>query len=815
MSFIDVIIPLPIKQTFTYRVRDAEAAFLRPGMRVVVPFGRNKLRTALVFGVGADALPEYETKEIDQILDQQPIVTKTQLSFWQWMADYYMCTLGEVMKAALPGAMLLESETFIQLLNPEPDQWPELSDAEYLVMEALCTQPRISIDEVRAILSRNSVMGVIYALIDRGLVAAQEQLDDKYKPLVRPFVRLNPEILNETRLNQVLEGLSRAPKQRELLLFLLSKPHEEEIQQAQLLKSSQSNSSVLNALVDKNFVVIKRRAVDRAPVHEGPTEDLSALSPAQQQALGEIKAYFEQGSICLLHGITSSGKTRLYMHLMQEVLAKQQQVLFIVPEIALTTQLIMRLQRFYGPHVGVYHSRQSSAERVELFQKVKQRDPSVQIVVGARSAIFLPFGDLGLVVLDESHEPSLKQHNPAPRYHGRDAAIMLAHRHGAKVLLGSATPSLESFSNTQQKKFGLVSLNQRYGGVLPPDIELVDLSEQYRKKLMKHHFSAPLIQAIEQVLSRGEQVVLFQNRRGFSALIECLTCGHVPQCPDCDVSLTYHSHQELLRCHYCGHEQGVPHNCVTCGGHELDRIGLGTQQIEQTLTALFPEARLARMDQDTTKGKYAFTRLIERMNQGEIDILVGTQMLAKGLDFDRVSLVGILNADQLMNFPDFRAQERAFQLMSQVSGRAGRRGVQGRVLIQTYSPDHPLLRQVVNGDYTTMYQQQNEQRRQFQYPPYCKLIRVTIKHRELGLCQSAATWLYKVMEQKLGTLVLGPVAPPVSRIRNQYIQQLLIKVPQEQSLSGTKVFLTKVLQRFTLQKEFARVSVSFDVDPIH
>ncbi len=815
MSFIDVIIPLPIKQTFTYRVRDAEAAFLRPGMRVVVPFGRNKLRTALVFGVGADALPEYETKEIDQILDQQPIVTKTQLSFWQWMADYYMCTLGEVMKAALPGAMLLESETFIQLLNPEPDQWPELSDAEYLVMEALCTQPRISIDEVRAILSRNSVMGVIYALIDRGLVAAQEQLDDKYKPLVRPFVRLNPEILNETRLNQVLEGLSRAPKQRELLLFLLSKPHEEEIQQAQLLKSSQSNSSVLNTLVDKNFVVIKRRAVDRAPVHEGPTEDLSALSPAQQQALGQIKAYFEQGSICLLHGITSSGKTRLYMHLMQEVLAKQQQVLFIVPEIALTTQLIMRLQRFYGPHVGVYHSRQSSAERVELFQKVKQQDPSVQIVVGARSAIFLPFGDLGLVVLDESHEPSLKQHNPAPRYHGRDAAIMLAHRHGAKVLLGSATPSLESFSNTEQKKFGLVTLNQRYGGVLPPDIELVDLSEQYRKKLMQHHFSAPLIQAIEQVLSRGEQVVLFQNRRGFSALMECLTCGHVPQCPDCDVSLTYHSHQELLRCHYCGHEQGVPHNCVTCGGHELDRIGLGTQQIEQTLTALFPEARLARMDQDTTKGKYAFTRLIERMNQGEIDILVGTQMLAKGLDFDRVSLVGILNADQLMNFPDFRAQERAFQLMSQVSGRAGRRGVQGRVLIQTYSPDHPLLRQVVNGDYTTMYQQQNEQRRQFQYPPYCKLIRVTIKHRELGLCQSAATWLYKVMEQKLGPLVLGPVAPPVSRIRNQYIQQLLIKVPQEQSLSGTKVFLTKVLQRFTLQKEFARVSVSFDVDPIH
>ena len=503
------------------------------------------------------------------------------------------------------------------------------------------------------------------------------------------------------------------------------------------------------------------------------------------------------------------------MHLMQRFIAGGKQVLFIVPEIALTTQLIRRLQRFYGPQVGVYHSRQTPAERVELFQKVKKGDPSVHIVVGARSAVFLPFKDLGLVVLDESHEPSLKQHSPAPRYHGRDAAIMLAHLNSAKVLLGSATPSLETYYNAQQNKFGLVSLNERFGGATLPTIELVDLAEQYRKKLMRQHFSAPLITAIEETLSRKEQVVLFQNRRGFSAMIECLTCGHIPQCPDCDVSLTYHSHQEVLRCHYCGHQQGVPHACMACAGPQLDRIGLGTQQIELNLQSLFPAARLARMDQDTTKGKHAFTQLIERMNQGEIDILIGTQMLAKGLDFDRVSLVGILNADQLMNFPDFRAQERAYQLMSQVSGRAGRRGIQGRVIIQTYTPGHQLLQQVVAGDYKAMYDQQSQQREQFQYPPFCKLIRVTIKHRDLKLSQAAATWLFKVIEQKMGSLVLGPVAPPVSRIRNQYIQQLLIKVPQQQSLSKTKGFVTKVWQRFIAQKEFARVSVSFDVDPVN
>ena len=815
MPFIDVIVPLPINQTFTYSVREAEAAFLRPGMRVVVPFGRNKLRTAIVYGVGAQEVTEYQTKEIDQILDKTPVVTQNQLSFWQWMARYYMCTLGEVMKAALPGGMLLESETYIQALPTNPSDWNDLSDAEYMVMEALSSQPVLSIDEVRSILARNSVMGTIYALIDRDLIAVKEHLNDKYKPLIRRFVRLNPDILTDTPLKQSLEGLTRAPKQRALMMYLLSRPHHEEIQQSVLLKATDTTSGTISALADKQFILIEDHAVDRIAPHKGPTQALSDLSQAQKAAFENIKSTFDQYNVCLLHGVTSSGKTRVYMHLMQEYLKRDQQILFIVPEIALTTQLITRLQRFYGAHVGVYHSRQTPAERVELFQKVRQGDKAVQIVVGARSSIFLPFKDLGLVVLDESHEPSLKQHSPAPRYHGRDAAIMLAHLHGANVLLGSATPSLETMYNVQQNKFGLVSLNERYGGAMMPTIELVDLGEQYRKKLMREHFSAPLIQAMEEALSRNEQILLFQNRRGFSAMIECMTCGHIPQCPDCDVSLTYHSHQELLRCHYCGYQQGVPQSCAACGQHELNRLGLGTQQVEQTLATLFPQARLARMDQDTTKGKYAFAKLIDQMNQGDIDILIGTQMLAKGLDFDRVSLVGILNADQLMNFPDFRAQERAFQLMSQVSGRAGRRGIQGRVILQTYSPDHELLKQVVTGDFEDMFAQQSQQRAQFEYPPYCKLIRLSIKHRELSLCQSAATWLFKVIQQKLGTHVLGPVAPPVSRIRNQYIQQILIKIPQKQSLPQTKHFILKVWQRFLAQKQFARVNVSFDVDPIH
>ena len=814
MPFIDVIIPLPINQRFTYRVREAEANFLNPGMRVVVPFGRNKLVTALVYGVLLDERPKYQTKEIDQILDHEPIVTTDQLKFWQWMSEYYLCSMGEVMRAALPGSLLLESETYIVALQTDSEQWSELSDQEFLLMEALSAQPHLSIQDIRDILSKNAVMRVVQALMEKGFVSIQEHLKDKYKPLKRKFVKLHPDALELALNNGLFNELNRAPKQRELMTFMLSRPHDEFILQSELIQATKTNAAVISALIKKSRLIVEEQILDRIPKFKGAVESLSVLSEDQQKALQAVNNVFDSGRPCLLHGVTSSGKTRLYIHLMKDYLDQGKHVLLIVPEIALTTQLIGRLQKFFGSEVGVYHSRQSPAERVELYRRVKDGSAEGRIIVGARSSLFLPFNNLGLIVLDESHEPSLKQHSPSPRYHGRDAAIMLAHQYGAQVLMGSATPSLESYFNAKKNKFGLVELTQRFGGIELPDIQVIDLGEQYKKKLIKHHFSSPLIEAIEQALNKNEQVLLFQNRRGFSALIECLRCGHVPGCPDCDVSLTYHSHQQVLRCHYCGHQSGVPALCSACGGNELDRVGLGTQQIEEALVELFPQASVARMDQDTTKGKYAFASLIDQMNQGTIDILVGTQMLAKGLDFERVTLVGILSADQLMNFPDFRAHERAYQLMSQVSGRAGRRQARGKVIIQTYQPDHPLLKQVVTGDYQNMFEQQNKQRSQFLYPPYSRLIRITVKHRALPVSQNAARWLAQVLSQQMAPNVLGPVAPLVGRVRNQYLQQLMIKVPVHQSLSNSKLFIEKVRQKFLSQKAFSQVSLTIDVDPI-
>ncbi|KRO66824.1 MAG: hypothetical protein ABR84_03165 [Cryomorphaceae bacterium BACL21 MAG-121220-bin10] len=499
---------------------------------------------------------------------------------------------------------------------------------------------------------------------------------------------------------------------------------------------------------------------------------------------------------------------------MDQYLQQGQQVLFMVPEIALTTQLIGRLQYYFGAKVGVYHSKYSNAERIELYHKVAQGAASAQIIIGARSALFLPFKNLGLVIVDEAHEPSFKQYNPSPRYHGRDAAIMLAHQHKAKVILGSATPSLESYQNALQGKYGLVTLSERYGKVMMPEIVLIDLKEKYKKKRMNGHFSDQLIEAINEVLREGQQVLLFQNRRGFAPVVECLTCGVAPQCPDCDVSLTYHKHKEQLCCHYCGFHQVMPSDCHACGSTTLDHKGFGTEQIETELMELFPDKVIARMDQDTTRGKHAYAKLMDRMDDREIDILVGTQMLAKGLDFEHVQLVGVLNADHLLNFPDFRAHERAYQLLSQVSGRAGRRQKRGLVLIQSYDPNHRILQQVSTCDFEGMFFEQKEQRHQFKYPPFYKLIKVTLKHRDFAVVDKAGFWLTQVLNRGLAPHVLGPVSPSVGRIRNQYLKTLLIKIPQDQSPSKIKAYMHKALQRFAAQKEFARVQVVMDVDAL-
>ena len=815
MPFIDVILPLPIKQTFTYQVREAEAAYLCPGMRVVVPFGKNKLHTGVVYGVLTHDPPNYQTKEIDQILDTSPSVTLEQIAFWEWMAGYYMCSLGEVMRAALPSALLLESETHIAINTALDIAEIDLSDDEYLVLQALQAQPMLSINDVRSILDRTSVMGILQGLINRDLVLLQETLYEAYKPLVRRYVRMVPSYLEEAQMQLMLIQLERAPKQRETILqLIMATQASEEIETLALQKKSNATSSVINALADKGYVSIYEKEKQRNIYQGDAVHEFGGLSAPQQEAFDEICAAHSKLDVCLLHGVTSSGKTEVYIQLMDQYLQQGQQVLFMVPEIALTTQLIGRLQYYFGAKVGVYHSKYSNAERIELYHKVAQGAASAQIIIGARSALFLPFKNLGLVIVDEAHEPSFKQYNPSPRYHGRDAAIMLAHQHKAKVILGSATPSLESYQNALQGKYGLVTLSERYGKVMMPEIVLIDLKEKYKKKRMNGHFSDQLIEAINEVLRDGQQVLLFQNRRGFAPVVECLTCGVAPQCPDCDVSLTYHKHKEQLCCHYCGFHQVMPSDCHACGSTTLDHKGFGTEQIETELMELFPDKVIARMDQDTTRGKHAYAKLMDRMDDREIDILVGTQMLAKGLDFEHVQLVGVLNADHLLNFPDFRAHERAYQLLSQVSGRAGRRQKRGLVLIQSYDPNHRILQQVSTCDFEGMFFEQKEQRHQFKYPPFYKLIKVTLKHRDFAVVDKAGFWLTQVLNRGLAPHVLGPVSPSVGRIRNQYLKTLLIKIPQDQSPSKIKAYMHKALQRFAAQKEFARVQVVMDVDAL-
>ena len=613
----------------------------------------------------------------------------------------------------------------------------------------------------------------------------------------------------------MLIQLERAPKQRDTILqLIMATQASEEIETLALQKKSNATSSVINALADKGYVSIYEKEKQRNIYQGDAVHEFGGLSAPQQEAFDEICAAHSKLDVCLLHGVTSSGKTEVYIQLMDQYLQQGQQVLFMVPEIALTTQLIGRLQYYFGAKVGVYHSKYSNAERIELYHKVAQGAASAQIIIGARSALFLPFKNLGLVIVDEAHEPSFKQYNPSPRYHGRDAAIMLAHQHKAKVILGSATPSLESYQNALQGKYGLVTLSERYGKVMMPEIVLIDLKEKYKKKRMNGHFSDQLIEAINEVLREGQQVLLFQNRRGFAPVVECLTCGVAPQCPDCDVSLTYHKHKEQLCCHYCGFHQVMPSDCHACGSTTLDHKGFGTEQIETELMELFPDKVIARMDQDTTRGKHAYAKLMDRMDDREIDILVGTQMLAKGLDFEHVQLVGVLNADHLLNFPDFRAHERAYQLLSQVSGRAGRRQKRGLVLIQSYDPNHRILQQVSTCDFEGMFFEQKEQRHQFKYPPFYKLIKVTLKHRDFAVVDKAGFWLTQVLNRGLAPHVLGPVSPSVGRIRNQYLKTLLIKIPQDQSPSKIKAYMHKALQRFAAQKEFARVQVVMDVDAL-
>ncbi|MEW5675788.1 primosomal protein N' [Flavobacterium enshiense] len=811
--FTEVVLPLALAKTFTYQVSEAEYEYLKKGMRVAVPFGKSKIYTALVIDLHQNPPALYQAKEIHQILDESPVVNEIQIEHWKWIASYYMCSIGEVFKSALPTGFLLESETIISAPKEFVIDAKELSDSEFLIYEALQQQSSLKVEDIIAVLGKKNVFPILNAMLAKNALVLQEEVTEKYKPKLTRYIRLQEQFLQQEQLMELMEILSRAQKQRELVMhyFQLQAKEKKPISVKKLLEEAGSTSAVVKSLVDKEIFEEYYLAEDRVSFEKEDEVGFN-LSLPQQKAFDEIRTSFDDHAVTLLHGVTASGKTEIYIKLIEEYIESGKQVLYLLPEIALTTQLVTRLTAYFGNQVAVFHSKYSNNERVEVWNQVLQNSEKAKIVIGARSALFLPFNDLGLIVIDEEHEQTFKQFDPAPRYHARDAAIVLASSHKANVLLGSATPSLETYFNVKAGKYGLVELFERFGNVVLPDIYLVDLKDKYKRKRMNGHFSDDLLEAMTESLSNGEQVILFQNRRGYSPFLECMTCGHVPQCPSCDVSLTYYKFKNQLRCHYCGHSIANPTHCHACQSVDLSTKGFGTEQIELELKSLFPEKTIGRMDQDTTRGKYGYEKIIDAFKNQEIDILVGTQMLAKGLHFDNVTLVGVMNADNMLNQPDFRSHERAYQMMMQVAGRAGRSEKRGKVIIQTYNPYHNIIQQVVSNDYIGMFKEQVYDRHNFKYPPYYRLIKLTLKHRDFDKLKEGSLWIYNVLVQQLQLPVLGPEEPAISRIRNEYIRTILIKIPTQQHLGNTKKTIQRVLNSFEAIAPYRAIKISVNVD---
>ena len=813
MHFIEVILPLSLPKTFTYSVSESEYNYIKPGMRVAVPFGKNKIYTALVVASHNNPPTLYEAKEIHQILDEKPIVNQFQIDHWQWIASYYMCNIGDVFRGAMPSAFILESETIISHKQGDAIDESELSDDEFLIYEALQHQSSLKVQDIMAILNKKNIFPVVQKLLNKNVLSLQEEMQEEYKPKLIRYIRLHENYSTDESLMALLDSLKGA-KQKEVLMhyFQTNAQEKKPISVKHLTEISKLTTATIKALVDKNIFEEYYIQEDRVNFDKNKKENNLNLSEAQQKAFLEIKESFLSKEVSLLHGVTSSGKTEIYTKLIEEFIAQGKQVLYLLPEIALTTQLVSRLTQHFGNEVAVFHSKYSNNERVEVWNQVLENSEKAKIVIGARSALFLPYSNLGLIIIDEEHEQTFKQQDPAPRYHARDAAIVLAQAQKAKVLLGSATPSIETYFNAQSGKFGMVSIQERFGKAPLPEVELVDLKENYFKKRMKGHFSLTLIEAITEALALGEQVILFQNRRGFSPVLECITCGHIPQCTSCNVSLTYHKFKNQLRCHYCGYSIAKPTNCHACSSVDISAKGFGTEQIELELAELFPTKNIKRMDQDTTRGKYSFEKLIDSFKNREIDILVGTQMLAKGLDFDNVSLVGIMNADNMLYHPDFRAFERSFQMMTQVSGRAGRSDKRGKVIIQTYNVNHNVIQQVTHNDYVGMYKEQLYERQIYKYPPFFRLIKLTLKHKDFEKLKEGSMWLYQVMQQNLNVPVLGPEEPGINRIRNEYIRTIMVKIPQDSSISSTKKTIQKILNSFDVVPQYRTIKVTANVD---
>ena len=761
---------------------------------------------------------EYEVKEISTVLDTSPILLPGQFRFWEWLADYYLCTQGDVYKAALPSGLKLESETIVEY-NPDFEADAPLSEREQLVLDLLAKEPEQCVTKLEKESGLKNILTVIKSLLDKEALFVKEELRRTYKPKTEARVRLAADASGEENLRRIFDELERAPKQLALLMKyvelsgVLGDGASKEVSKKELLQRASASPAIFNGLVEKQIFEVYYQEIGRLNRLVGKTVELNVLNEHQQRAYHEIMQSFQEKNVCLLHGVTSSGKTEVYIHLIEETLRQGRQVLYLLPEIALTTQITERLKRVFGSRLGIYHSKFPDAERVEIWQK-QLTEEGYDIILGVRSSVFLPFRNLGLVIVDEEHENTYKQQDPAPRYHARNAAIVLASMYGAKTLLGTATPSVETWQNATTGKFGWVELKERYKEIQLPEIIPVDIKELHRKKRMTGQFSPLLLQYVREALDNKQQVILFQNRRGFAPMIECRTCGWVPKCKNCDVSLTYHKGINQLTCHYCGYTYQLPRSCPACEGVELMHRGFGTEKIEDDVKLIFPEASVARMDLDTTRTRSAYEKIIADFEQGKTDILIGTQMVSKGLDFDHVSVVGILNADTMLNYPDFRSYERAFQLMAQVAGRAGRKNKRGRVVLQTKSIDHPIIRQVMTNDYEDMVAGQLAERQMFHYPPYYRMVYVYLKNRNETLLDVMAHTMAEKLRALFGNRILGPDKPPVARIQTLFIRKIVVKIEQNAPMSRARELLLRVQREMIEDERFKSLIVYYDVDPM-
>ncbi len=836
--------PLAVPKPYTYAVPEELVPLLKIGIRVEVQFGGQKLYAGLILKIHHKD-PGHRVKPLLSIIDNAPVLNEKTLRFWQWLADYYCCSMGEVMDAALPANLKLASERRLVLSPLYDGNMGGLDDKEFLIAEALSIQETITIDDVRKILNQKTVFPIIKRLLEKKVIYLYEEMEEKYKPkrvacvrLAEPY-RSNPELLQEA-----FELCAKALRQTEALMAFvqLSRQHRAEdggVLRSEIYKKASIDASVLNAIAKKGIFELYEREVSRLGGYEEELSEADTLSDQQIRALQAIHAHFKEKNTVLLHGVTGSGKTRVYVELIKEAIGRGEQVLYLLPEVALTTQIINRLQKIFGDRVAVYHHRITHNERVELWQKVQQFgsetssptiDPPPQsksgtlaaldtatghCILGARSALFLPFEKLGLVIVDEEHDTSYKQNDPAPRYSGRDAAIYLAHLHGTKVLLGTATPSLESYQNAKSNKYGLVEMTERFGGIELPQITIVDAKEEVKQRKMQSHFTSVLLEELKAALARGEQAILFQNRRGYAPTLRCTTCGWHSECIHCDVSLTYHKFRHNLQCHYCGYQIALAYTCPACGGFDLKLQGFGTEKIEDEIKIYLPDANIGRMDYDAVRTKDSHTRIINDFEEKRLDILVGTQMVTKGLDFENVGVVGVISADQLLQFPDFRSGERGFQLITQVAGRAGRRGKRGKVIVQAMNVAHPVLREVLDNDFHAFFGREIMERKAFEYPPFTRLIKITLKHKKPDVLNRGTTVFANFLKAKLGKRLLGPSVPSIGRVRGLFLLDILIKMEMDPGVwKATKILIGEATQTMQQKEGFSTVRVNVDVDPM-